>query len=228
MELLESIEMVARHLEPIDIPFAFLGGAAVCLLVDHPELMDFRPTKDVDVIIKVSTFLELTKLDEQLRKHGFRHDTEKGAPICRWEIESCKVDIMPIDQKVLGTNSRWFAEALATAQQKMIAKNTSVKVIAAPYFLATKLEAFKDRGKNDLYGSPDIEDIVTLVDGCSSIVDAVQKSPKALRTYLADAFANIIKSPNFDDILVGHFSSDTASRQRIPRVLERIRAIASG
>ena len=42
---LESMRIVARRLEPLNIPFAFLGGAAVCLLVDHPELTEFRPTK---------------------------------------------------------------------------------------------------------------------------------------------------------------------------------------
>ncbi len=227
MELLESIEIVALRLEPIDIPFAFLGGAAVCLLVDNPELMDFRPTKDVDIIIKVTTPFEMAKLDERLRKHGFQHDMGKGAPICRWEIGSCKVDIMPIDQKVLGMNSRWLAEALNTAREKTIAKNISVKVVTPPYFLATKLEAFKDRGNGDFYGSPDIEDMVTLIDGCASMVDEVGKSSNVLRRYLADAFTNIIQAPNFNDAFAGHFPADLASRQRIPMVLERIRAIAN-
>ena len=49
---LESMRIVARRLEPLNIPFAFLGGAVVCLLVDSPELTEFRPTKDVDVILE--------------------------------------------------------------------------------------------------------------------------------------------------------------------------------
>ena len=48
---LESMRIVARRLEPLNIPFAFLGGAAVCLLVDHPELTEFRPTKDVEDVL---------------------------------------------------------------------------------------------------------------------------------------------------------------------------------
>jgi hypothetical protein len=52
---LESMRIVARRLEPLNTPFAFLGGAAVCLLVDHPELTEFRPTKDVDVIVEVAS-----------------------------------------------------------------------------------------------------------------------------------------------------------------------------
>ena len=33
------------------LPYAFIGGSIVNLLVDHPELTPARPTDDVDVII---------------------------------------------------------------------------------------------------------------------------------------------------------------------------------
>jgi hypothetical protein len=39
---LEEMRIVASRLKPLDVPFAFLGGAVMCLLVDHPELTDFR------------------------------------------------------------------------------------------------------------------------------------------------------------------------------------------
>jgi hypothetical protein len=48
---LESMRIVARRFEPLKLSFAFVGGAVVCVLVDHPELTEFRPTKDVDVIV---------------------------------------------------------------------------------------------------------------------------------------------------------------------------------
>jgi hypothetical protein len=53
------------------LSFAFLGGCAVWLLVDRPDLTDFRPTEDVDVIIEVVTLGELYKLEDQLRAAGF-------------------------------------------------------------------------------------------------------------------------------------------------------------
>jgi len=40
-----------------------------------------------------------------------------------------------------------------------------ISLIAAPVFIATKLEAFHDRGGGDFLASHDLEDIVTVVDG---------------------------------------------------------------
>ena len=75
---------VMDKLEELPRRFVLLGGAIVGLLVDHPELLDFRPTKDVDVLVEVATRLEYSRLEEELRAHGFRHDISEGAPICRW------------------------------------------------------------------------------------------------------------------------------------------------
>jgi hypothetical protein len=79
------------------MPFAFLGGAVLGLLVDHPELMEIRPTKDVDVIVEIVTLREFYAMEERLGAGGFQHDTSEGAPICRWIVEGCRVDVMPMD-----------------------------------------------------------------------------------------------------------------------------------
>jgi hypothetical protein len=42
---------VADRLDRVDLPYAFVGGSVVNLLIDHPELTPARPTDDVDVVI---------------------------------------------------------------------------------------------------------------------------------------------------------------------------------
>jgi len=81
---LEEMRIVASRLKPLNVPFAFVGGAVMCLLVDHPELTDFRRTKDVDVVVAAITYFEFAALEARLREAGFQHDTSEGAPICRW------------------------------------------------------------------------------------------------------------------------------------------------
>ena len=56
--------MVAQRLQPMDVPFAFVGGAVMCLLVDNPEVMQFRRTKDVDVIVAVATCQRAVKTSQ--------------------------------------------------------------------------------------------------------------------------------------------------------------------
>ena len=58
----------------------------MCLLVDNPAVMQFRHTKDVDVIVSVVTYAQFAELEERLRQHGFSHDASAGAPICRWIV----------------------------------------------------------------------------------------------------------------------------------------------
>src|SRR6266550_8944884 len=140
---IESMRLVAQELESVGLSFAFVGGCAVWLLVDRPDLTDFRPTEDVDVIIEVVTLGELYKLEEQLRAAGFQHDTSEGAPICRWIVEGCLVDIMPIDSRPLGMNSRWFREALESAQPVALGQNVEAKVVTRPIFVATKRQLSK-------------------------------------------------------------------------------------
>ena len=96
------MRLVAKELESVGLSFAFVGGCAVWVLVDRPDFTDLRPTEDVDVIIEVVTLGELYELEEQLRATGFQHDISEGAPICRWIIKGCRVDIMPIDSRALG------------------------------------------------------------------------------------------------------------------------------
>jgi predicted nucleotidyltransferase len=134
---------------------------------------------------------------------------------------------MPIDSKPFGMNSRWFPEALTLSQTVDLGEGRSARVVAPALFLATKLEAFKDRGKGDYYGSPDLEDIITLVDGRAAIVEEVAASPSKVRAFVSASFARMLEAPDFNDALPGHLSGMSGSRQRAPLVMGRFRSIAA-
>ena len=53
---IEEIRTVAKRLQPLEIPFTFIGGAVLGLLVDDPILSEVRSTKDVDVVVEVVTY----------------------------------------------------------------------------------------------------------------------------------------------------------------------------
>lgn len=223
----EALQSVTQRLAPLGIKFAFLGGAVVEFLVDDPSLIEFRPTKDVDVLVEVVTHAKFIRFEEQLRAIGFQHDTSEDAPICRWRVDKCIVDVMPADGKILGLGSRWFKEALATATLQNIGNGVSARVVSPSLFLTTKLAAFEDRGKNDFYGSRDIEDIVTVIDGREAIVEEARQCTKPVRAYLTESFSKLLKTSNFLNAIPGHMSPGQTSQQRIPIVLERMRGISN-
>ena len=82
-----------------------------------------------------------------------------------------------------------------------------------PGVLATKLAAFRDRGLKDLYISKDLEDILTLLDGCQSIVSQVEESAPDLRLFVTIELAAHLGNADFLDALPGYFRSDKVSQQ---------------
>ena len=50
--------------------------------------------------------------------------------------------------------------SIATAIEIELDADTSVKIFDLPYFVASRWEAFKGRGKNDYRTSKDFEDLV--------------------------------------------------------------------
>jgi hypothetical protein len=175
------------------------------------------------VIVKIFTRIDYYALEERLRAAGFQHDTSEDAPICRWIVDQCRVDIMPTDPAPLGMSSKWFPEVLTFAEMKDLGEGCRARVITPALFLATKLEAFKDRGKGDYYGSHDLEDIITLVDGRASIVADVIDAPEPVRSYIANCFRKLSRNPDFQDAFPGHLPA--LSRGRAPLILQRFQAI---
>lgn len=214
---IDSMKLVARRLETVDVRYAFVGGAIVSMLVDDPRLTEIRPTKDLDMIVEVVTKSEFYALEEQLRKAGFRNHVEQGAPIVRWIVDECLVDVMPIDSSTLGMNSNWFPEALESASQRDIGSGQLVPIISPALFIATKLEAFKDRGGEDYYASHDLEDIITLVEGRERIAADVRDASEEVRAFVAREFAEMLKSQDFIEALPANLAAIARSRESIVR-----------
>jgi predicted nucleotidyltransferase len=216
--LLSAIDKLAPLLDRL----AFVGGCVTGLLITDPASAPVRPTLDVDVIIEVASYAELTALEQQLRQLGFRETQAQGAPVCRWMHGDLLLDFMPVDSAILGFTNRWYRPALQQAQLFGIA-NRKIRVITAPYFIATKLEAFHGRGKNDLRSSHDLEDIVAVIDGRPELAAEVHLTATDLQKYLCDEFSALLSNRSFLDALPGHLLPDSASQQRAGLILARMK-----
>lgn len=223
---LEMIGHVARRLGVLRDRMVFLGGAATALLITDKAMPDVRITTDVDVIVEIATRGEYYRLAESLRELGFAEDLSEAAPLCRWRIDGIAVDVMPTDEEILGFSNQWYPQALRTATTREIADNMAIRVVTGPYFLATKIEAFYSRGKGDFMVSHDMEDIVTLLDGRPELGEDVMTAPEEVKIFLARTFNSFIQNRDFLDALPGHLLPDSASQQRIPLLMKRIRQIA--
>ena len=221
------LELVARRLgAQLCSEFAFVGGAVAGLLITDPANPPIRATEDVDVVAEVLALRDYHAIEAALRKLGFAQDTRPGAPICRWQVEGVTVDVMPTDQKILGFANRWYPMCVASAEPLALPSGTTVRVIPAPVFVATKLEAFHGRGAGDYLFSHDLGDILSVVDGRDSLIDECRQTPAELRAYLSEQISVLLRDRRFIDALPGHLPSDSIGQSRLPDLEMKLRQIA--
>jgi predicted nucleotidyltransferase len=224
---LAMIRHVASRLGHLRERVVFLGGAATALLITDSAAPDVRMTMDVDVIVEIASRGDYYRLAEALHAAGFSEDSREGAPVCRWLVDGIAVDIMPTHAEILGFSNDWYEEALQRATVRLVDDEVAIRLVTAPYFLATKIEAYRNRGAGDFMASHDMEDIVTLLDGRPEIVDEVGAAPEGVRAFLSRSFREFLSDRDFLDALPGHLMPDQASQQRIPIVMKRIAALAA-
>jgi predicted nucleotidyltransferase len=219
------VKLVAHRLDKLRDKVVFLGGAVTDFLITDPAAPSVRPTKDVDIIVEVASRRDYYDLRDHLVELGFKEDPEEGAPLCRWKIDDVTVDIMPTQGEILGFSNKWHKAAVQTAVTTEVAEGLSILLVTAPCFLATKLEAFTNRGREDFMGSHDLEDVITILDGRPEVIDEIGRSPQDVKDFLVEAFRALLKKQEFQEALQGHLPPDRASQERVPILVERIRKI---
>jgi hypothetical protein len=77
---LNLLQGVVRALGPLADDLVFIGGTAVPLYFQDPPVESARVTDDVDCVTAALTLVEFHRFEERLRKAGFRHCQDEGAP----------------------------------------------------------------------------------------------------------------------------------------------------
>jgi predicted nucleotidyltransferase len=202
-----------------------VGGTAAGLLITDPGADPVRPTIDVDMIVEATNWSEYERLALELRSIHFTQPGLEGDPICRWRSGVDLLDLMPIDERVLGFSNRWYRTAFQSALRCKLPSGASIRHIDGPHFLATKLEAYASRGEHDPVTSHDVEDLVRVVDGRPALLDELRNSTEDLRAAVESGLQPILRDRFFIEALAGYFGPDGNSRAT--RALQRLRALAA-
>ena len=197
---------MARAMGPLCEQVVFVGGCATGLLIDNASLMDVRPTEDVDAIVEVASLAGYHQLADQLALRGFKQPMADNTPPFRWFWNRLQPDLVPLDEKILGFANRWYRAGYESAEQVTLEDGLVLRHLSAPYFLATKFEAFKDRGHNDVFVSHDLEDILTVVEGRVALGQEVEAAPDHVRAHIAQSVTSLLALPAFPNALPGLLS----------------------
>lgn len=223
---IELLVRVAEALGDLRERVTLVGGCATALLITDPAAAPVRATQDVDAIVAAASLPEYQRMGAALRERGFAQTIEGAEPPYRWTFAGLKLDLMPVDPGILGFSNRWYDAVLRGATMMVIGDGVAVRVTDAPSFVATKLEAFLDRGGGDYLSSHDLEDVLSVVDGRPELVEELGKASPALRGFVAQTFARLLADDGFADALPG-LVVDGSPATRTPMVLERLRAITA-
>lgn len=218
------LEAVAHGLGDMLDQFVFVGGTVVELYASSETYQEARETDDVDCVVEVVGLASYYILEEKLRKLGFNDDMDEDAPICRKLYKGIKVDIMPTDEHILKFSNKWYKEGFQNAENYALSNEKHIKILTAPYFIASKLEAFFSPYRKynlDVYASHDFEDIVYILDNCENIVALIENSNNTVKTYIQQQFDYLLKNKPIIYALNGILRDDE-NEMRVFRFFENI------
>jgi predicted nucleotidyltransferase len=224
---LDQLIAAAGLLRPLLDELVFVGGCVTGLLITDAAAGAPRATFDVDAIAEITSYAAYADFGDRLRALGFGEDTSEDAPLCRWTHHRTILDVMPLNEKILGFANRWYKAAMESSVTIRLKADLEIRAVTAPYFIATKLEAFKGRGKGDFFGSHDLEDLVAVVDGRETLAAEIRAELVELRAYIQAEAKSLLATAGFLDALPGYLLPDAASQSRIGIVLNRLEDLAS-
>ncbi|MFT5217410.1 MAG: putative nucleotidyltransferase [Flavobacteriales bacterium] len=192
---------IAEALQHFKDTVVFVGGAIVSLYTDDPAADEIRPTQDVDMTLNVINLGEWRIIQEELSELGF-HPDPFGHAICSYKYNDIPVDIMAAEDGPLGPANKWFKIGFNNLWTVMAA-DQEIRILDAPCYLATKFEAFKDRGK-DYRTSHDIEDIIYIMDNRTTIVEEVNESKDSIKAFIKDQLLKIVNLGVMEEVLASH------------------------
>jgi hypothetical protein len=216
---------VAKALEELNNEVVFVGGAMVSMYIDDPAAEDIRPTKDLDLTFQITTAGKLEALRERLIQKGFSQTQEYNV-ICRFRFDDLLIDVMSTQAVGWAPSNRWFMSGFKKAQPYDLGE-IKIQLLPLPYFLASKMEAFFDRGIRDLYASHDFEDILYIFNYTTNIVEHILNTDPEVAEYLKACIKRIMEDGSIRSVIPAHLFYQTADA-RFEIIIEKMNNIVNG
>lgn len=213
--------MVAEALQEIKEEMVFVGGAVISLYTNDPAADEIRPTQDVDMTLNIINLSHWEKVQRQLGQLGF-HPDPFGHAICSYKYKDIPVDIMSIEDGPLGPTNRWYKIGFENLWTKTV-KNQEIRLLSPACYLASKFEAFNNRG-TDIRTSHDMEDIIYVLDNRTNIVEEIKKDDNRISSFIKEQLQKIIGQGLLEEALVAHIHPIMLT-ERLPIVKEKISLI---
>jgi len=204
---LAAIEKVATALEELNDEVIYIGGAVISLYITDKGAEPPRPTKDIDISVKISTYAQMDKLRVKLASKNI-HPAPTEKILYRYAYKDILIDFIPYEATPLGPTNSWLKPGFKKAYPVKIG-SSEIKILPVSLFLATKWEAFESRG-TDPRMSHDFEDIIYVIDNNLELLNDVKKAEIRVQKYLKNMSETILSHSSYNEIIECHISPFTA------------------
>lgn len=219
------IERVANALGELNEKVIYVGGATVSLYINDPAADDVRPTKDVDISIKVASFVELEDIREQLTDKGFTQSSDLDV-ICRFKLEDILVDVMATKPIAWAPANPWFEKGFEKLEKTKV-NDITIQIMPLTFFLASKFTAFHDRGGNDPRFSHDLEDIIYIIDNRTDWHQIlINEQDQEVKEFLINEFRIILTSNKMQEAILGNLFYETQDK-RFSMIMDKINQVVN-
>lgn len=122
----------------------------------------------------------------------------------------------------MGETNKWYAFGYGDVRTVKV-NSQEIQVFGPAIFIATKFEAFKNRGR-DYRTSHDIEDIIFVLQNNEEIVEDIANTHGEVITFLKDQLQLLINTPSSDEMLAAHIHPEQLA-ESLPILKSIINAI---
>lgn len=195
---LAVVAEVAQALQELNNQIVFVGGAVVSLYTNDTAADEIRPTADIDMTVVLANLQKWPAIEERLRELGFSPDPF-GHAMCRYKYQNIPVDIMPPEDTAMGPSNPWYKQGFEDLQTVTV-HGIDINILSAPFYLATKFEAYNSRGEESRF-SHDMEDIIYVIDNRKEIVEEIKLAPRSVQEFIKSGLQKLIDTDLLDAVL---------------------------
>jgi hypothetical protein len=221
---IKAIKIIARALGDLNEKVVFTGGAVLSLYADDPAAPDVRPTRDLDIVVEISSQSELEILRQQLAAHNI-HPAKNEKVLCRFIHQNILLDVMATREVGWAPANPWFKIGY---DRRITFDLEDIRIQIFPFacFLAAKFTSFYGRGR-DPRTSHDFEDIVYLLDNRIDPVKDILEEENEVKQFLSKEFESILMDDTFQEAVLAHLEPATQT-ERYKMLRQKLEDIIHG
>jgi hypothetical protein len=225
---LELLQTVATGLGDLNRQTIFVGGAVLDLYLTDLAAPEYRPTSDIDCMLHIPALLDMFQWESLLSQRGFEKVGTKGIPSAQWKYQGIPLTISPMQWQIelMGFQNRWYEEGVFHAQPYQLPNGSSIRLFPPAYYLAAKIDAFQNRGKEDFRRSEDFQDLVFFIENRLGLPAEIDRAFHEVRTYIRTQFRRFLSYPELEEGLYYAlpFGADEEHLEKLMGIMHEIAA----